>query len=445
MVNLFQLLEVWGIDLKVNMKNLKLKWKITFYFLLFSILLISILWFFQIILLEDMYVQKRTTEVENAIELVEDNINNEAIHDIIKKIETEQNISITPTREFIPINYDYRREPKEKKPIILTKEKNFILSNGRELNLTFNAMLTPVDSTIDTLKTQLIIITIVMLFLSLLMSIIISKRIATPIEKINTSAKFLSNGEYDITFDGDGFLEISELSETLNITTVELSKIEKFRKELIANISHDLRTPLSLIYSYAEMMYDFPDEMTSDKTKIIMEETKRLNSLVNDLLSMSQLESKTLKLSESKFNITKEIKDIIYRTKELVKDYNIEFVYDEDVWVKADKTKISQVFYNLLINAINYTGEDKKVTILQKVRDDSFRIEVIDTGDGIDEELLPYIWDRYFKSNKYHKRSVMGTGIGLSIVKKIVKLHNGKYGVYSNNKQGSIFWFELNI
>ena len=111
----------------------------------------------------------------------------------------------------------------------------------------------------------------------------------------------------------------------------------------------------------------------------------------------------------------------------------------------ADKVKITQAFYNLLINAINYTGKDKSIKVRQTISDGSVRIEVTDTGEGIPEENLPYIWDRYYKVDKTHKRAVTGTGLGLSIVKKVIELHGGEYGVQSQVGMGSTFWFSLKM
>ena len=112
------------------------------------------------------------------------------------------------------------------------------------------------------------------------------------------------------------------------------------------------------------------------------------------------------------------------------------------VYINADNIKISQVLYNLINNAINYTGEDNTVTVRQKINGNMVRIEISDTGDGIDEENIKFIWDRYYKVDKTHKRPVSGTGIGLSIVKNILELHGFKYGVMSKKGEGSTFYFE---
>jgi signal transduction histidine kinase len=125
--------------------------------------------------------------------------------------------------------------------------------------------------------------------------------------------------------------------------------------------------------------------------------------------------------------------------------YNIEFIANEDVRVMADSVMILQVVYNLINNAVNYTGEDKRVWVRQSVSGGVVRISVTDTGEGISKEDITKIWDRYYKVDKVHKRATVGTGLGLSIVKGILETHNAVYGVESTLGHGSTFWFELNV
>jgi signal transduction histidine kinase len=126
-------------------------------------------------------------------------------------------------------------------------------------------------------------------------------------------------------------------------------------------------------------------------------------------------------------------------------EYKITFEYDENAVVNADSTMILQVVYNLINNAINYTGDDKIVRIVQNVNNGVVRISVADTGSGIEQDAIPYIWDRYYKVDKVHKRAVVGTGLGLSIVKGILESHRARYGVNSTVGVGSTFWFELDV
>ncbi len=265
-----------------------------------------------------------------------------------------------------------------------------------------STMISPVNATVTTLRYQLYFVTGIMILLSVLLAVIISKKVSTPIEKLNSGAKVLSKGDYDVTFSGSGYREIEELSDTLNTAATELGKVEKLRRELMANISHDLRTPLSLIYGYAEIMHDFPGEISPEQTQTIMDETRRLSSLVDDVMDISKLESGMESLSLSDYSLTRSLKATTDRVAELIKKdgYKLTFEYGEEIRVSADEIKIIQAYYNLLINAVNYTGADKTVKVRQTAEDGFVRIEVTDTGEGIPKENLPYIWDRYYKADK---------------------------------------------
>lgn len=446
--------------MKIKIDKLKIKWKMFAFMLIFSGLLLAILWIFQTILLKDMYKMIRTREMQKTINYVEENIDAEDFNTMVEYISVKNDIIIAPTREFVKPDDSQPQPPKHEQmdrkgrmdfrlvaPEVITKEMVFIDTAGEELALTFYAVITPVNATVTTLRYQLYLITAIMVGLSVLLALLMARRVAKPIEEINKSAKRLSKGDYETEFEGKGYLEIAELSDTLNTAAKELNKTENLRRELLANISHDLRTPLSLIYSYAEMMHDFPDEIEPDQTQVIMDETRRLTSLVNDVFDIAKLESGTQQIVKAKFNLTKSLKETVERMTQLVKKdgYQITFDWTEEVYVEADEVKIMQAFYNLLLNAIHYSGEDKIIEVRQIIEKDGVKAAVIDHGEGIEEESFPYIWDRYYKVDKKHKRAVTGTGLGLSIVKNIMKLHQGKYGVESEVGKGSCFWIYLKI
>lgn len=424
------------------MKSKKIKWNIFIYFLAFTGFLLGLLWIFQTVFLSDMYKFVRKREINSTIVQVEENINNPKLDQILSEIELNKEIIVRPTNEF---QRPGQRRMNRRHEESITKEQEFKLENGKIISLTFHALITPVDATVSTLKRQLLIVSIIMIAFSIIMASIISKRISKPIENINESAKKLAMGNYEVDFTGEGYLEVRELSNTLNIATKELSKVDGLRRELMANISHDLRTPLALIYSYAEIMHDFPEEITSEQSQIIMDETRRLTYLVNDILDISNFETGSYKLSQSRFNLTEVLDETINRTEEFIKTtgYSLKFVYTNQIYVYADKVKITQAFYNLLTNAINHTDDDKIVWIKQIVEDDMVKIQVIDNGEGIEKKDLPKIWERYYKLNSTHNRALIGTGLGLSIVREIIDLHGGKYGVESKLGKGSIFWFSL--
>lgn len=320
-------------------------------------------------------------------------------------------------------------------------------ATGRELVIMINTIITPVDATVHTLRIQLIYISIIMVILSLVIAIVISLKISKPIIKMNDSAKKLGKGEYDVHFEGDGYKEIAQLSETLNQAAVELSKAEGLQRELIANVSHDLRTPLTMITAYSEVMRDLPGENTPENVQVIIDEAKRLTTLVNDLLDVSKLQAGVMELNAKKYDLTESIESVLTRYSKFLEQngFTVDFEYDRHIVVEADEDKMYQVIYNLVNNAINYTGDDKKIIVRQRVNGSIARIEVIDSGEGIAKEELANVWERYYKVDKNHKRAVMGTGLGLSIVKNVLKLHKLQFGVESEVGKGTCFWFEIRI
>jgi len=494
--NILLRLEGWGIDLKLNFNGFSIKWKIFSYLAGLISFIIILLWLFQIVFLDSFYKHIKIKNIENSAEIISKNIDDEDIGTIIKSISQENDICIRvideegrslyssyvmfdciirkmpyseiyhffkqaqdkggTTFELLPQNISKDREDINRNIIGRYPPPNNITqsiiygtivkrNDGLPLMVMLNSTISPVNATVETLRVQLIYITVILIILSVFLAFFISRKISQPIIKINDSAKELGKGNYDIKFEGKGYLEISELNSTLNYAAKELSKVESLRRELIANVSHDLRTPLTMITGYGEVIRDIPGENTPENVQIIIDEAKRLTDLVNDMLDISKLQSGIQELDKRDFNITETIREVLKRYTKLTEQdgYRIEFIYDDDVYVNADEIKIVQVIYNLINNAITYTGKDKFVEVRQKLMKGHVRIEVIDTGEGISEENLPLIWDRYYKVDKTHKRASIGTGLGLSIVKMILDMHDLEYGVISKEGQGSTFWFEL--
>ena len=320
-------------------------------------------------------------------------------------------------------------------------------TDGEVYLLVLNASIEPMQATLSAMRTMLILLSTLFLVSAVLISFVLAKRLSSPIIKINNNAKKLARADYNAEFNIDGPIEIRELAKTLSIATNELGKLDKMQRELIANISHDLRTPLTMISGYAEVMRDIPDEITAENLQVIIDESARLTSLVNDLLNVSKLQAGTQTMNVQRMNLTKAVSNTVERYARFKEhnDFNIYFEFDRQIFIKGDEIRLLQVIYNLINNAINYTGPDKTVVVTQTVENDVVRISVKDSGEGIKEEDLPLIWDRYYKVDKIHKRAVIGTGLGLSIVKNILLLHGSRFGVSSEVHKGSTFWFEFKI
>ena len=241
---------------------------------------------------------------------------------------------------------------------------------------------------------------------------------------------------------------MDELAEALTYAEHELSRTDEMQRDLIANVSHDMRTPLTMMKAYAEMIRDLSGNNPEKRAKhlqVIIEETDRLSLLVNDMLDLSKLESGTKKLEFTTFDISQRLTEIANRYQGISEQmgYHLHFTPDAPRMVCCDAGAIERVICNLINNAINYTSkEDKQVFLRQVNQPNCVRIEVRDTGDGIEEDKIKLIFDKYYRSEN-HKREVVGTGLGLSIVKAILKLHNYDYGVNSKLGEGSTFWFAI--
>jgi signal transduction histidine kinase len=315
--------------------------------------------------------------------------------------------------------------------------------NGAVLYI--SSPLEALDATTGILSNQLIYVTVIALLLGFVIAYFISRKLAKPITNITSTADQLAKGDFTVKFQKGYYTEADELSETLNYMAHELSKVETLRRELIANISHDLRTPLTMIKGYTEMIEEVSADDKEKRAKhlaIINEEVTRLEELVNGILELSLLQSAGELIDLQNINLSDTVKTVLPRFESL-REHNgitIQSCIEPDQYVLADKPRIEQVLYNLIGNAINYVGDDRIVTVTLTDRGAYARFEVTDNGAGIPEEDLPHIWDRYYKSEN---RKRTGTGIGLSIVKNILELHKAKFGVVSEVGRGSTFWFEL--
>ena len=307
----------------------------------------------------------------------------------------------------------------------------------------------PIDATSSVITSQLIYITIISLIISTVISLFMSRKISKPIKLMNDAAKKLGKGDYSVVFEKCGCEELDELADTLNKATTSLGRTDEIKRELIANVSHDLKTPLTMIKAYSEMIRDLSGDnkvKREEHLKVIIDETDRLTRLVNDMMDLSKIESGIMTINKEIFNFTELASSLIDRIKlsNIDTEHKIEYIIPKELYVNADKTKIEQVLYNLVINAIKHSGEGKrnivvKVTATQK----RIKVEVIDDGVGISKEDLEHIWDRYYKASESFTRQVQGSGLGLSIVKNILIKHSSDFGVISQPGKGSDFWIDL--
>ncbi|MBR5430522.1 MAG: HAMP domain-containing histidine kinase [Firmicutes bacterium] len=331
-------------------------------------------------------------------------------------------------------------------PDSLVYAKLVTVANGGQYLLLLNSNISPVTATVATLRVQLVIISAVLLLLALILSTVIAHRLGRPLSGLTKSARRLAQGHFEGSFEGGGCREIDELASTLNYASAELARSDQLQQDITANISHDLRTPLTMIGGYAEFMRDFPEEDHSESIDVIISETQRLSALVRDVLDSSRLASGVETIKPAAFCLSDLLADIAARYRALLeKDgFRLEQTGPEDVWVRGDEVRLDQAISNLLNNAMAHCGEDKLIRLGLKVSEGTARVEIQDHGPGIPKEELPLIWQRYYRTDA-PARSVKGSGLGLSIVRGIFDLHGLRYGVRSRVGRGSTFWFEIPV
>lgn len=305
------------------------------------------------------------------------------------------------------------------------------------------------SGTVVSLQIYLLFISIIALILAFLISYIISQKLTRGFKNLSSTAMQLGRGDYSVQFVNADYREVAQLSDTLNFVRDEVKKSRDFQREILANVTHDLKTPLTMIKAYASMIQEISGdnpEKRNQHLQVIIDEADRLTGLVNDVLSVSKVNSNLDEIHPKVFNLTEFLYGIINKFGYLQESgYNFMVDIDPDRYTRADYEKIEQVIYNLLGNAVSYTGEDKTVFVSLKTSMDGKRIKlsVRDTGKGISNEELPNIWDRYYRSEQNHTRPVKGTGLGLNIVKVILENHSFDFGVESEKGKGSTFWVDF--
>lgn len=473
------------------MKKLtSLKWEIGKYLIIFCILTASIVFLFQIVLLQPMYEANKIKSIETVGSFVEKFIEDERLDEFVDYMQSQSDTcimvyqssssggmqgsignrgcmisSITNserakfvTKAIGSKNHSYLARVTNNSSdfgvdgdqgdnfdtIVYTK-----IVNAADYSsiIMVSGNITPLNATTETLASQMRYIALFMIVAVAILTLLMYRHIAKPIIGITTNAKQLPQGKYTIDPKTNRYKEAADLNNTLVQAANDIQKADKAKRDLISNVSHDLRTPLTMIGGYGEMMIDLPEEKTDENIQVIVDETKRLNALVNDLLDMSRLQDGRIVLHKEVFDISALLKTQLqkYDVYRMQDGYTIESELLDTIYVNADKIRIEQVINNFLNNAVNYGGEAKHIIVREIKKENTVRIEVQDFGEGIDPEDLDNIWDRYYKVDKEHVRVANGSGIGLNIVKQLLELHGVPYGVKSSKGKGSTFYFEMPI
>lgn len=472
---------------KLHKHRISIKFKIWAAIMSTAVLIIGTLWLLQVVFLEDYYLNFKGKDIHTDTQKIVEILNKDSIEaklESIYEIAVEKTLCVDISNQYgLPImtceglgdNCFLHMDDTNKRNIIaetINNSNKYVLTdikhptydtryntcsiitdtnaNGKII-VTVTATLAPVVEAAGIIKNQLIYVSIVLALVATLIAFLVARSLTKPIRKINGAARAIANGMLDVDVYVKSNDEIGELSESFSYMTKELAKVNILQKELVANISHDIRTPLTMIRGYAEAIKDITgdDKAVRDhQLDIIVEETNRLNTLVSDALDLSLMQAGQIPLNLTTFDIEKKLKEILSRFELFEHADGFEFHLNNSIgspiMVLADEMRIEQVVYNLINNAINHIGDIKKITVNIYEHDGDVRIDVVDTGIGISQTDLPLIWDRYYKPYKKTEKKGIGTGLGLSIVKAILIKHNSKFGVNSTIGVGSTFWFTLN-
>lgn len=312
-------------------------------------------------------------------------------------------------------------------------------------------ILTPV-STLEQSSNSLLnisyLLLVILFLLSLIILIFFTELVYIPLRKITraTEQYALGNLHYQLSVDSED--EIGYLAASLSYMAEELAQGEDNQKKLVANISHDFRSPLTSIRGYLEAMLDgtIPPEMHEKYLQIVLNETDRLTKLTNNLLTLNNLNAKGMLLEKTDFDLNSVIKNTAATFEGTCRQKTIAIeliLTGEKMIVHADMIKIQQVLYNLLDNAIKFSHHDSVIKIETTLKHNKVFVSVKDNGIGIPKDSLKLIWDRFYKTDLSRGKDKRGTGLGLSITKEIIKAHGENINVISTEGVGSEFIFTL--
>jgi len=325
-----------------------------------------------------------------------------------------------------------------------------IFIDGRELrgNILMHTPIPEIQKSGSTILGLLMPAFFISLIISFILAYVLSKRITSPLKQMTDAARDISSGNWKTRIHLKGNDEIKVLADSFNQMVDNLENLEKMRRDFIANVSHELRTPMTSINGFIEGILDgtIPDDKQRYYLNIVKDEVKRLYRLVSDLLDIARMESGETKVNLTEFDICEVIRLSVIQLQQFIEDKNINFranFEQESMHVYADRDAIQRVMLNLIHNAIKFTPEGGSISVAVRDVKGKAEITVSDTGQGIPEEDLPFVFDRFHKADKSRGKDKTGVGLGLYIVKNILKAHNENITVESEYGNGTTFTFSL--
>lgn len=454
-------------------------WLIMMVLVLFSVLF---MWFAQIYLFEQNYVDSTITEAQNRLAPVMENLKTE---DLAYNDELIPYLSKTTSGKMMLIDgygeltalysNGYRvtdtegtvwhivKDTEEYQQVLQGHQYNKVITyegtmyaieigipvlyEGKPSSVILYYSLDEMNTMLEINRKQLITLSLILVLLSAAVAAILSRFFTRPIKVIKHTVNRMAGGDLTATPGLGRKDELGELADSVEELGTALQRVDVLRKEVISNVSHELRSPLVLISGYAEMVRDInwkDDEKRNEDLNLIVSEAKRMSEMVKDIMDYSQMQAGYIQLKTDDYNLYEIVESEVMHCEKNAAEYRISIdlkSFDTDIPVHVDALKIAQALRNLLYNAINHTADGNVISVvIDKLSSDRMKVSVVNPGDPIPEEDRELIWERYQRSQHQGGRK-KGTGIGLSIVSTFLQAHDMPYGVDCEDGW-TTFWFE---
>ncbi len=468
--------------------------KLWSYFVLFTVVIFSLLWILQTVFLQSFYNRMLAKNTRQAAQEIAAEYGNEDFSEEIDRISSENSLLVFVTDPEGIILYssdsyksyyhseehpegggsnpyhkgetlswqtaNYRNLPDGYEDFLTalaqsgsgeieyTTDSKFICgsridgADGQQSVLYVSAALGAVGAAASIIRIQLLWVTGLSLLIAFGLAWFLARKFAVPVDQLSMQAKMLAGESYEPVFEKGFCRELDELSDSLDQTAEKLSEARAYQKELLANVSHDLRTPLTMIRGYAEMVRDVSwedEEQRKADAAIIIREADRLTALVNEILEYSRLQDHdAMRTSFSETDLGALAGQVCDQFAPLAERGGIviERSLEEGCVISGDPKLLERAAYNLIDNAIRHTGDSGRITVTVR-KEDGVLFEVQDYGPGIPEPELPHIWEKYYTSRQRRGKGV--SGLGLAIVKQVAEIHGASCGAESRPDRGSSF------
>jgi signal transduction histidine kinase/Na+-transporting methylmalonyl-CoA/oxaloacetate decarboxylase gamma subunit len=325
-------------------------------------------------------------------------------------------------------------------PINESRDKGIFLYAPRE----------PIIETVNQFQRMILLSGLGAVLLAIGLTWVLSRRMVVPLLNMKEASQVLSKGNFKVKVPVKGKDEIAQLGEAINQLAQDLHRLQTSRKEFLSSVSHELRTPLSYVKGYSQALDEGMLKTEEDRkkyVKVIRQEADRLSRLVDDLFDLTQMDEGRLRLSKTQVNLNEIIGKMVHTTEPQAQVKNITLQNHSNPLpaIQGDYDRLSQVIFNLLSNAIRHTPQGGKIVVSAGVDHHQVKLVVQDTGSGIPEKDLPYVWERFYRVDKSRARGLGGTGLGLPIVKQIVEGHKGSVDIESHKGIGTTVTVTLPI